>query len=163
MLRFLCIAATIAGLASGARAQDLPPLPKGPPPQYPLARAGEKDGKVVVHFTRVVHRTKPVTVEENGKKLTSNVVESGWDEITLPVDGKEVRALGPDGKAIDPKDLPKRLAKRTQVVVFVLNEFSGTTEPDPFYLRVLREDVVVFAAPAEKLFPPPPTPAPSKK
>lgn len=157
MVRWVYVTAVLAGLATDSGAQDLPPLPQGPSPNYQLAKAVEKDGIVVVRFTRVEFRTKTVEVEKDGKKFARNIAESAWADagIDVPVDGKEVRAFGADGKVIDPKDLPKRLARLTQVVVFV---FGPNTEPkpDPFYLRALREDIVVFAAPAAKLFPAPP-------
>ncbi|MFL5242303.1 MAG: hypothetical protein ACJ8FY_09365 [Gemmataceae bacterium] len=57
-----------------------------------------------------------------------------------------VRALTVHGKSIDPKDLVKRLGKASQVVLF-----HGQAEPDPYYLKVFREDVVVFVGPADKL------------
>src|SRR5690348_4609130 len=105
MFRCLLIVAMTVSVVTVAVAQDRPPLPRGPAPQYQLASAAEDGGAVVVRFTRVVHQTKQVQVEEDGKKLLRNVVESGWSDIDVPVDGKEVRALGADGKAIHPKDL----------------------------------------------------------
>ena len=136
-------------------AQDLPPLPKGSPPDFELATAMEKDGAVVVRFTMRGTHTKVVQVEQDGKKVTKNVVELAWvDSSDVKVDGKNFAVLGADGKAIDPKDLLKRLAKPTQVAVFKFGP-KGESKPDLFYLRMLREDVVVFAASYEKFRPAP--------
>ena len=151
---FLAVAAAV-GLTMATAAQDLPPLPKGPSPDFGLATAMEKDGAVVVRFTSRGAHNKVLEVEQDGKKVTQIVVELAWvDSADVKVDGKDFAVLGADGKAIDPKDLLKRLAKPTQVAVFRIGP-KVEPKPDPFYLRMLREDVVVFVAPYAKFLPAP--------
>ncbi len=156
MVRWFLLVTAAVGLTVYAEAQDLPPVPKGPVPSSQLAKVTEKDGKVVVRFTRPVVGTKAVQVERDGKKVTENVIAYMWSELPfdVQVDGKEVRVLGGDGKAIDPMSLPKLLAKPTPVIVFSFYPGSGP-DPDPFYLQHLKKDVVVFAASSEKFLPPP--------
>jgi hypothetical protein len=150
---FLVVAAAV-GFA--VRGKDLPPAPIGGGPLCQLATAAEKDGAVVVRFHQLWLHAKVLKVERDGKQVVENEFVYRWVEVPVDVrvDGREVRVLSADGKAIDPATLPKRLAKPTPVVVF---RFSPKEEPrpDPFYLRMLREDVVVFAGPFEKFHPPP--------
>jgi hypothetical protein len=62
----------------------------------------------------------------------------GWFDVHLVADGKAVRALTADGKEINPKGLPKRLAKAFRAVLF-----KDAADPDPYYLGLFREDVTL--------------------
>ena len=53
--------------------------------------------------------------------------------MTFNAVGKDVAVLGADGKAIDSKDLLKRLAKPTAVAVFMFPA-GVESKPGPFYL-----------------------------
>ena len=84
--------------------------------------------------------TKYKTVTETHyKALMSNTV--------LVADGKEVQVSRRDGKAVDPKDLPKLLGKETPVLVFAQGEI------DPYYLQVIEDQVLIIVIPASKEFP----------
>ena len=155
MVRWLCTLAMVIGLVASSSGQDRSPPPKGPGPSFQLATAVEKDGLIVVRYSQPVQATKTVQVEKDGKKVTQNVAYTVWNDIEFKVDGKSVAVLGADGKAIDPKNLLKRLAKPTPIAIFAFNPKDELT-PDPFYLRVLREDIVVFAASYMEFRPPPP-------
>jgi RNA polymerase sigma factor (sigma-70 family) len=64
-------------------------------------------------------------------------------DITVAVDGKEVRAVGVDGKPLEIAELKRRLPKWTAVVVFP----SELDLPDDFYRKVLHERTVIFLVP----------------
>jgi hypothetical protein len=121
MLRWLFVSMLVAVVAARSGAQDRPPAPSGAPPEIMLAQATVKDGRIVVQFSmpHFIEKHVTVEVERDGKKApeTRTVKESIWFDIDVTVDGKEVEVFGVDGKAIDPMDLPKRLAKPTQVAV----------------------------------------------
>lgn len=67
--------------------------------------------------------------------------------VAVAVDGKAVRAVGPDGKPLDAAEVARRLAKAAPVAVF-----HGDAA-DPFYLRALRDDGVAFVARPEAFVP----------
>ena len=69
--------------------------------------------------------------------------------VIAKVDGKEVRALGSDGKPLGVAELEKRLVGWTAVVV-VQAEFEV---PDACFLKVLHERSVIFLLP-KKMFAP---------
>ena len=111
-----------------------------------LAQATEANGKVVVRFSIPVEVPDGAyPVGPKGELVIGANSKMGWFDIHLVADGKKVRALTADGKAIEPKDLPKRLAKACRVVLF-----KGQAEPDPYYLGLFREGVVLIVAPADK-------------
>lgn len=161
MLRWLLVPMLASVVTARSGAQDKPPAPSGPPPQIVVARGGEKDRGVLVTFSMPQFRSiqRAVTVEKDGKKveLTVTAYECDFRDVEVMADGKEVKAFGVDGKAIEPKELAKRLGKPTQVAV-VFHHPEIEPKLDPYYLRVLREDVVVFTGPGTRFFP-----APQKK
>jgi hypothetical protein len=152
MARWLLTALLLTGPSAAAGAQDPPPAPRGPHPTNQLASAEERAGGVVVRFTRLVTRYREVKVRQDGQEVTRYVPETSWVGVDVPADGKEVMALGVDGKPIDPKDLPRRLARRTLVVVFAFGP-GEELRPDPMFLGLLRDGVVVIAGRTERLFP----------
>ena len=101
----------------------------------------------------MVHFSLPVEVPDgadhvggaNRAPVIGARSKMGWFDLDLVADGKTVRALTSDGKAIEPAALPKRLAKASRVVLF-----KGSVDPDPYYFGLFREDVVLFVAPADK-------------
>jgi hypothetical protein len=139
----------LIGAVTGAIADDKPAPPNrgSPRPVVVLAQATERDGKVVVRFSL------PVEVPDGAdfvggperKPVIGARTKMGWFDVHLAADGKAVRALTADGKAIDAKALLKRLAKASRVVLF-----QGQADPDQFYLGLFREDVVLFVAPADE-------------
>ena len=59
--------------------------------------------------------------------------------------GDQVRAYRPDGKAAEPNDVLKALAKPSGVACFIGFIGLKPADPDPFYLGLLREGSVVLA------------------
>jgi len=160
MVRWSMLLMLVAVFAAHGVAQDRLPPPLGGSPQIMVARAVEKDGGVVVTFSspQFKYKTEMVEVEKEGKKVAmprTAVEFVQWNDIDVQVDGKAVRAFGVDGKAIEPNALPKRLGKAAQVAV-VLHHPADEPKLDPYYLSVLRKDLVVFTGPATKFVPPPP-------
>jgi hypothetical protein len=129
--------ATLTAVAAPwlAGADAMPTRLQGPAPEVVLAQALEKEGAWVVRVS---------VPETRSDGLVVPVEETRWFDCDLVVDGSKVRALGTDGKAIDVKELPKRLAKPTRVVLF-----RGAGEPDLSHLAVFPEFVVVLVAPAD--------------
>lgn len=146
MVRWAFVVVAFIALVAVTYAQDLPLAPQGPSPNQMLATAVKKDGADVIRFFHLEKRIKKVQVERDGKKVDVDFIETQWTPRTddLQVDAKGVAFFTADGKAIDPKALLKRLAKPTRVVVFYFEPKEKLT-PDPAYLRMLREDVVVIA------------------
>ncbi|HEY1375408.1 MAG TPA: hypothetical protein VGF55_01360 [Gemmataceae bacterium] len=147
MLRAALGVLAVIGVVGAATADDKPAPPrKGGVPIVAVARATEKDGAVVVHLSTPVEvpdGADPVAGPDRAPVIGARS-KMGWFDRDVVADGRTVRAFTADGKAIDPKDLPKRLAKASRVVLF-----QGQTDPDPYYLGLYREDVVLLvAAPA---------------
>jgi hypothetical protein len=136
-------------------AEEKPLRPIGLPPRVCVATAAEKDG--VVQIRVIVTRMVPVTVEKvlpdaDGKTITrkETIYKAVIVGTVLIADGEEVQVSRKDGKAVDPKDLPKLLAKETRVLVFSLGKV------DPYYLDVVNDQVLIITVPASKKFPRPP-------
>ncbi len=162
-MRSILVVMLVMVSASWAVAQEMPSLPSGCMPEIMLARATEKeDGTVVVRFllpvAKCIAETQEREVVVNGKKqMVESVIMKcigyQFEKLDVLVDGKVVTAYGADGKVIDPKLLSKRLGKGTQVAV-MSHDPGATPKLDPYYLRVLREDIVIFTGPREKFCPP---------
>ncbi len=144
----MCVLALI-GTVALATAEEKPAPPKGGPPVMALAQATEKDGKIVVRFWLAHERPAGADYVPGPEGKSIRVIgartKMGWADVDVVADGRTIRALTADGKAIDPKDLPKRLAKASRVVLFY-----GQADPQPYYLGLFRESVVLFVAPANK-------------
>ncbi len=150
------------------KAEAVPP----PKPQMCPATAIEKDG--VVHITvtipkqatyrvaRPVQETHYKTVTEAGvtrkvpytavRMVTETPTKTVMVQSILLPDGKKVQVTRKDGKAVDPKELPKLLAKETQVLV--------THGPlDPKFLEKIDDRVLIITITPDTPPPPPPGPA----
>jgi hypothetical protein len=138
MVRCGICAVALAGAAAWAAADEKPPPPKKasrPPDVTVVARVAEKDGTVIVRFSlpvEVPDGADPVGGPERVPVIGARS-KMGWFDVHLVADGKAVRALTADGKEINPKDLPKRLAKASRAVLF-----KGAADPDPYYLGLFR-------------------------
>jgi RNA polymerase sigma factor (sigma-70 family) len=64
-------------------------------------------------------------------------------DITAAIDGKEVRAVGVDGKPLDVAELKRRLTRWTAVVILP----SDLELPKDYYRKVLNERTVIFLVP----------------
>ena len=145
--------ASILGLAASVGAQDVPP-PVSYPPEFMCARATQKDNAIVVTFWVQQQWVKVRKYErvKDGKKETGFETYHGfsWKQIDLNLADDRIGIFGVNGKKMDPKDLLKRLAKPERVAVF-----RDYEQLDPFYLALLRDEVVVFKVAREKLRPRP--------
>ena len=150
MKKYLLTVSVLLIAAAPLPRRDVRTLPKYPPPEVVLAEAFEKEGAVFVRFWVPVPHIVTVsrTIEEDGKKIKAAVATFSYGRflfVDLKADGEQVQAFDVKGKEIAAKELLKRLAKRTHVVVF------KSDPPDPYYLSVLRPDTLVFKAPVEKV------------
>jgi hypothetical protein len=122
-----------------------------------VAQAAAKGSDVIlkVSMPMPVTGTKWVEVERDGKKEREpvTVIEKYvWSDVDVKVDGKEIAAFDVKGKPVAPRELPERLAKPARVAV--VYSFPGfEAKLDPYYLDVLKSDIVVLKCPAEKLRP----------
>jgi hypothetical protein len=118
--------------AQPPRVGTLPPEPRGGPVEVVHALFVQaqmiKDGQVMFMFPR-------------GEKQQP--------DLTVKVDGKDVRAFGANLKPLEIDALGKRLPGYTSVVV-IQAEFEL---PDAFFLKVLHEQSVIFVLP-KKIFAP---------
>jgi hypothetical protein len=82
--------------------------------------------------------TKQV-VKVDGKDVEKFVLAGRSELVTrlLIVDGTKVFVTRKDGKVIDPRDLPTLLERPVHMVMFY-------GKADPFYLQVLRDDVLLL-------------------
>jgi hypothetical protein len=139
--------------------------PKGPPPEIRIVKMNDK-GDLVSEITVMTSRVEIVerTVEElvNGMKVQRKVAQAvpvmvhERRQVVYP--SKGVKAFTADGKAVALRDLAKRLAGPTPVVV------SADDRPvDPAYLRLFNKDALVFVLPAPKEMPRGKAPAPPAK
>ncbi len=129
--------------------------PKGPPPEVRVVKVSPKGdlvSEVTVMMTRMQTETRREERIVNGMNVVRNVT------VSVPVvmqerrqvvhAAKDVKAFSAEGKAIDLKDLAKRLAYPTPVVV------SADGRPvDPAYLRLFRKDALVLVLSAAPRMP----------
>jgi hypothetical protein len=128
-------------------AQEKQP-PPGDPPQLWRASAAQQDGKVVIQiaYQHFVEPRKPVAREA--------MRWENWRPVTL---GETVRAFGVDGKALEPKAVLKALAEPKLVAVFVRQDIPSRpkdlSDPEPYYLAMLREGTIVLIVTGSDIFP----------
>jgi hypothetical protein len=155
-MRYLFCLLAAAAVAVPLVAAEVPKMPRSLPPEVGLATVSTRDGAVMVELLVPQTHSVPAEreVELNGKKVKATVYvtrPSRWAILRLEVDGKEVQAFDLEGKAIAPEQLPKLLGKKhTPVALF------KDVDPDPYYLRMLREGTVVIRAPESRINPPRP-------
>ena len=141
MHRFYSLVAFFA-LATVSQAQAPAPLPASLPPEVCLAKAVVKDDGLYIRVTsaRLVPEQRERVVKRNGmevveKYLTYTPVAV---ERLLRPDGKKVRVTTKAGKDVDAQGIVNALGKDTPVIV----SFDGAV--DPFYLAVVRDDVLII-------------------
>jgi len=128
-------------VAAGAQAQAPAPLPAELPPEVCLAKAEVKDGiQIRVTSARLVPQQRERVVKRDSKEVTEKytVYSPVAVERLLRVDGKKVRVTTKAGKDVEPQVILNALAKDTPVIV----SFDGAV--DPFYLAVVRDDVLII-------------------
>src|SRR5262249_34785234 len=115
-------------------ARDEPPTPKGNAPQFGLASAVEKDGKVTIE----VFELREVMGMKMPKGGDAFIEKRNWLTLTTGTLGKDIRAYRPDGKQAEPREVVNALAKPRGVAYFRGYDKEKPVQPDPFYLGLLR-------------------------
>jgi hypothetical protein len=150
---FLCPLLVLL-LASATGARDEPPTPKGNAPQFGLASAVEKDGKVTIE----VFELREVMGMKMPKGGDAFIEKRNWLTLTTGTLGKDIRAYRPDGKQAGPREVLDALAKPRGVAYFRGYDKEKPVQPDPFYLGLLREGSIVLAFDRPQLAPREPPP-----
>lgn len=128
-------------------AHEKPP-PPGEPPQLWQASAVKQEEKIVIQIAhqQYVDPRKPVPREAMGWE--------NWRPVTL---GETVRAFGVNGKALEPRDVLKALAEPKLVAVFVRQHIPSQardlSDPEPYYVAMLREGTIVLIVTGSDIFP----------
>lgn len=126
----LALVATV-GLAVGQDKKST--LPSEHPPEIVLATAKETDG--VLQIRLVKHQRLSFTDTDGKEVRTYGVVVTSAAEVNL----EELSLTTKAGKQLTKADVLKRLGKETKAIFFV-------SEPEPYYLDVFRDDIVVINA-----------------
>jgi hypothetical protein len=134
-------------IVPGGSAPEKQP-PPGEPPQLWRASAAERDGKVIIQIAhqQYVDPRKPVPREA--------MRWENWRPVTL---GETVRAFRVDGNALEPRAVLKALAEPKLVAVFVRQHIPSRprdlSDPEPYYLTMLREGTIVLIVSGSDIFP----------
>jgi TIGR03009 family protein len=127
--------------------------PSSPMPVNVLAKM-DKDSRVIFRWPITYYEPKTAWVkrgaDETDQSVTTYVAMTREESRALDV--AQVRVVGTDGKRIEAKALPGLLRKEIPVLVSY-----GGMKIDPMYLRVVKEDTLIFILPLE---PAPAVPAP---
>ena len=131
-------------IVSASAGEDIPPPNK--PPELLRASATERNGKVVIQITRPRYKAPRKAVSAEAMK---------WQSLNKVILGESVHAFGVDGKRLKSKVVLRSLQQPAGVAVFV-RFYEPLLDPDPFYLEMLREGIVVFVVAADALADPVP-------
>ena len=150
----------ILTLALAAPAPEPPPdAPKGPAPVVMVLNV-DKDGRPYLQTTVTTYKpvTETVTVLVNGQpqQQTRVVMVPVTENRRVFLDDPGVSVCGPDGKKIDPKNLPKLTGPAPALVS------ADGKDVDPFYLGLAKQGTLVIVAPSFA-GPQPPGPPPPPK
>lgn len=127
-----------------------PPLPKVAtgPGTLVVARAEEQDGDVAVKLTTPEFRpeTRTRTVQRDGKQFEEayTVYAIAIREIALK--GDDVQAYRKDGTPVPVAELPRLLARPTQVLLATQGKI------DPYFLGLVRDDALMLVVEGAKFF-----------
>jgi hypothetical protein len=113
--------------------------------QASAAKQGEKIVIQIAHQEYVDPR-KPVSREA--------MQWENWRPVTL---GETVRAFRANGKALEPGEVLKALAEPKLVAVFVRQHIPSQprdlSDPEPYYLAMLREGTIALIVTGSDIFP----------
>ena len=127
--------------------QEKPP-PPGEPPQLWRASAAQQDGKIVIQIAHQEYVAPRKSVPREAMQ---------WDNYRPVTLGETVRAFRVDGKALEPMVVLKALAEPKLVAVFVRQEIPNRpkdlSDPEPYYLAMLREGTIVLIVTGSDIFP----------
>lgn len=132
--------------AEAAPASFKEKLPPGPAPIQALVRR-EEDGRLCV--SRKAAYYQPVSEEvtlKNGQKHRVTYYEEKYQDFATAYDFAKVRVHDTKGRWIEAKEVRKRLQGETLVLI------SANGRPvNPRYLRLYKEDILVFVLPSQAL------------
>jgi hypothetical protein len=137
-------------LSLGAAGFAQAPVPRGQPPQFGLASAVEKDGKVSI----VVFELREVIRMKVGNGGDVFIQKRHWSLLTTGTLGKDVRAYRPDGKLAAAQEVLNALAKPRAIAYFLGYDKGKPIQPDPFFLSLLKEGSIALAFERPELAPP---------
>jgi hypothetical protein len=122
--------------------------PAGEPPQLWRASAALQDRKIVIQIAHQDYVEPRKSVPREAMRWVN------WRPVTL---GETVRAFGVGGKALQPKAVLKALAAPKLVAVMVRQHIPGRprdlSDPEPYYLAMLREGTIVLIVAGSDIFP----------
>lgn len=121
---------------------DVPP--HNSPPELWRASAAERRGKVVIQISRPKYQVPRVAGPAEAMK---------WDYLEKVPLGKEIQAYDVHGNRLSADAVLQALKRPVGVVVFS-RLYRPLLEPDPFYLRMIREGTVVLVVAADAIAPP---------
>jgi len=130
-------------------------VPVGPPPEVALAAAVLRDNSVLIELAvpQLVPETRAKVIERDGKRetVTYTVMRAVMTTSTFTADGERVAVFRKSGAKVAAAELPKLLAKQTAIVLFRHRGSELPAAPDPYYVQVLRDDVVILVLRQEAL------------
>ena len=133
MSKFAVLSVIFLSVTLVGSVQEKQPPPNEPPNLW-RASASQEDGKVVIQIARPEYVAPRRPVPDEAMK---------WQSLRSVTLGKTVRAFGVNGKSVEPKAVLKALAEPKGVVVFV-RFHEPLSDPDPFYLGMLREGTIIL-------------------
>jgi len=162
LLAAVAAVAAIVALLITARVVGCPPTPlreEQPLVSAPAPRlsAGHSDGEnlFLVDIVTVFVPFQVKVMVKNGDTIRERVVTEYRPVFKMRTSRyalREVKAYGTDGRLIDARNLPERLAKQIPVLV------SADGRPaDPLYLQAIKDNTLIL------VLPPPKASEPSKK
>ena len=98
----------------GVAAFGQAPTPKGKAPEFGLASAVEKDGKITIEVFELLEPMR-MKVPKGGDVF---IEKKNWLILKTGTLGKEIRAYRTDGKPASPREVLAALAKPHAVVYF---------------------------------------------
>jgi hypothetical protein len=145
MRRFVLGALVLIVPVGNAQQKQPPP---GEPPHLWQASAIKQDGKIVIQIAHQEYVEPRTSVPREPMRWKN------WRPVTL---GETVRAFGVKAKTLEPTEVLKALAEPKLVAVFVRQHIPSRardlSDPEPYYLAMLREGTIVLIVTGSDIFP----------
>jgi hypothetical protein len=144
------LTAFLFAAVAAAQEKEKDTAPRGDSPKLLQAQATLLDGKVVIRIDHPAEQgAGPLVRVEGGGSLPPYMVMR-WLELRKLTLGKTVQAYHTNGKPADAEAVLKALAKPKGVAVFIRGK---GTQPEPFYLGLLREGTLALVVESKDLYP----------
>ena len=145
-MRSFALGALVLIVPIGNAQQKQPP--PGEPPHLWQASAAKQDGKVVIQIAHQEYVGPRMSVPREPMRWKN------WRPVTV---GETVRAFGVNGKALAPGEVLNALAEPKLVAVFVRQHIPSRardlSDPEPYYLAMLREGAIVLIVTGSDIYP----------